>query len=165
MPKGYLWQVLCFMEKIKTILQWNDRNKLIIMLAVLLLPAVYYFGYFLPRQKEEARIFSMQQKCREVGEKLYKADLDNYDLLSESVGGPEYYYSKQLNTCLYYNRISYTTVLNSSVRSFVKDSFTNKVLLLWHWKRFNEDREVVACDVCVSTEEEFHVRKEILFSQ
>ena len=155
------------MEKIKTILQWNNLNKLIVVSVVLLLPAIYYFGYFLPGQKEEARIFSMQQKCREVGEKLYKEDIASNDPLESIIWGPEYYYNKRLNTCLYYNRISFlpSNIETSSVQSFVKDSFTNKVLLLWYWKRFNEDREVVACGVCVPTEEEFYARKEALFSQ
>ena len=69
---------------------------------ILLIPLVYYFGFFLPNLKETEYLFTKNNECRDICEPLYKTDikwLSEGDVLS----APEYAYNKDLNTCLYSN--------------------------------------------------------------
>jgi len=149
----------------------NKVFKISITIAILVIAVSisYYYLIFLPnkeraklQQQKEELIFSMQSKCREMGEKLYNKGVE--DLGEYSVFNPEYYYNKKLNTCLYAGGY----IKKDYLEKLVRDSFTNKPIITFiEMARENGEREVITfgCPECVSSNEEFEQQKQKLFSE
>jgi len=101
----------------------------------------YYFVIYLPKFNDKKFTLIMQEKCREVGEQAYKADLKQYNV--SSLNHPEYTYNKKLGTCIYASgyRDEGSTAsgkskegllphnCDASWEKWVKDSYTNKKIL------------------------------------
>ncbi|MBS3904203.1 MAG: hypothetical protein KGZ39_02630 [Simkania sp.] len=101
----------------------------------------YYFVFYLPKISQEKSELTMREKCREVGEQAYKADLKQYNV--SSLNSPQYGYNKKLRTCIYAS--GYHNEGNPSAgkskegflphncdanwEKWVKDSYTNKEII------------------------------------
>lgn len=59
----------------------------------------YYVAFALPKMNEQKFVMEQQQKCHDIGEKAYQADLKQYGV--SALEEPQYGYSKKLNTCIY----------------------------------------------------------------
>ncbi len=116
---------------------WFKISILIVIIAAI---SVYYFGYFLPQQKQSA-LLNLQEKCRGVGQEAYKADGQEYGGVA-NLDDPQYGYSKKLNTCIYASGYHYYGNLSSGTggdfikyncdahwEQWVKNSYTNEKIL------------------------------------
>lgn len=117
-------------------------NKIIISLLslIVIISAVYYFAFKLPEISERKFVLAQQEKCRDAGDKAYKADLKQYN--ADSLDEPEYSYNKTLNTCLYFSGYKYegnrssgqskdifTHNCDASWELWVKDAYSNKKII------------------------------------
>lgn len=135
---------------------------------IISLSVTYYFVVFLPKNNQEklkqqqlAKEQENQEKCREIGTKIYKDDLKDYR--NYVVYEPKYKFSRKLNTCLYSG--GYSTQVGSALENdwerWVKDSFTNEkiisVLYLHDLHKNNEGK--------IKQIEEFWKKNEELFNE
>ncbi len=144
----------------------NHKIKIILITAIIvaIITSIPWFLLLKSRsqQTEEEYIFSMKQKCREVGSKLYEQDVEELGLVN--VLNPEYYYNKELNTCLYTGG----QVQKDYLEKWVKDSLTNKWIIAFIRRTIDGEKRVMSksvCPECLSTNEEFERQKQELFSQ
>lgn len=149
-------------EKIKTIL---------IITLFLLLSISVYFNLIQDKQKkgevgdkEKQRVeflFSKKRECQELGNIIYNQDRKELDE-SGIILNPEYAYNEELNTCLYAGGYMGK---GADWQKWVKDSLSNKEILYL----MSSEGEILPpsmyCDTCVSSIEEFNMRKQELFNQ
>ena len=122
----------------------------------------YFIGHSTSNENDASDVFSMQQKCSEAGARLYEKDLESRESTGFSLGGPQYHYNRELNTCLYYNTV--IGVGQDFSNKWVMDSFSNKELVSFIATNGKPFLNKSMCDTCV-TNEEFEIKKEALFSQ
>lgn len=145
-----------------------------IAILTVAIPASYYFLIYLPRQNENSRLFTANQRCREVGEKLYQEDVkakEESKKLGVSIGrysyvnDPEYTFNQGLNTCLYAGHSSQGDPTGSVSDYWVKDALTNKEILRFYILSIKDEAgsDIEKCDYCVASLEEFEKRKVELF--
>jgi hypothetical protein len=114
--------------------------KITILTLVVIGISIYYFGYFLPQQRQST-LLNQQEKCREVGQEAYKADGQEYGGV-ENLDDPQYGYSQKLNTCIYASGYHYYGDPSAGVggdifkyncnahwEQWVKDSYSNEKIL------------------------------------
>ncbi|MDO8486133.1 MAG: hypothetical protein Q7S77_00315 [Candidatus Staskawiczbacteria bacterium] len=123
----------------------------------------YYFVIFVPDQKQNADVqqekedaFLMKQKCQTIGQKIYEDDAKT--LGRDNMLIPEYVYSKDLNTCLYFGG----HVEENSYKKWIKDSLANEEIFSFFELNGRVLNKSFICETCVPLEE-FDMQKEILF--
>ena len=140
-------------EKIKTII----FIIVLIVIGIGVITGVQQYRKFLQEKVEKEFLFTMKQKCREEGNKIYQEDVKHAGF--DTMCSPEYSYNKKLNTCLYFS--CYIGI--DWVNKWVKDVFSNKEIL----SLMISGGEVLTinCPTCVASEEEFDRIQRELFSQ
>jgi len=154
----------------------NNWFKLILASAVLVITisVAYYFIIFLPKQNEQNREFSLQQKCQEAGEKIYNeehSEAEKYGLSSaryKMLLNPLYGFNNKLNTCLYsYTLITGNTETGGVITDYrVRDALSNKNILgITVLKSKESEDKIIGPIGGVKTVKEFFSREEELFNQ
>jgi len=136
----------------------NIKNLTIIILVLIVVGCGFLFLEKEPKSIEKKDSFEMQQKCQQVGEGLYEADVKASG--KDNLCNPEYAFNEDLNTCLYFG----CYIANNSIQKWIKDSFSNKELYLYFQTSNGVLPKSSMCDVCVSLEE-FDNKKEELFKR
>ncbi len=117
------------------------KISIIVFISITSFSIGYYFIFYLPKINEVNFLSSEQEKCRNVGELAYKADLKQYNVTS--LDDPQYGYSKNLNTCIYSSGYSdqgspssgqstddiFKHNCDASWEQWVKDSYTNEKII------------------------------------
>ena len=107
-------------------------------------------------QQEQEFLLRMKQECKGEGEKVYQQQKEDGLILLN----PEYTYNNQLNTCLYAGgQISED---GSYLEYWVLDVFSNKELV--HYIAFNGEPQIQICPTCLSSVEDFEIKKKELFT-
>lgn len=109
----------------------------------------------------------MKEKCADLGSKAYNQAVQELGTSTAEnyYDYPEYHYSKELNTCLY----MMGNTKNNNLFYYVKDSVTQEVLVSYLEFNVGGEKRVLQgkkqCPTCVSSYEEFEVRKQELFTK
>ena len=137
------------------------KFSVIAMLSLIISFSVfYYFVIFLPKEQEQEFSFSMKQKCKTAGEKIYQEDKEGAkESKNLFIKVPEYTYNQRLNTCLYFGGY----FKENFSEGWVKDSFTNKKIISFIEFEDNKSNRFT-CLTCLS-QEEFKEKKQELFNK
>lgn len=110
----------------------------------------------LEQMKEKEFSFSMKERCQEICSKIYKNNIEESNKLQ--FFNPEYKYNEVLNACLYAGG-----QINNGIHKWVIDCFTNSEIVSYYWS----DGEVIQenCPTCVSSLEDFDLKKDRLLSE
>jgi len=76
-------------------------------------------------KKEIDFLFSMKQKCREEGIKVYQQAVK--EVGKDKLCTPQYTYNKKLHTCIYYG--CYIGDINTTTNRWVKNLLTNETII------------------------------------
>ncbi len=139
-------------------------------IVVLCIAIGYYLIVYLPKTNSQKFLLAQQEKCLEIGQQAYKADLKQYGV--SDLEEPQYGYSKKLNTCIYSSGYHYAGNPSSGTggeifthncdehwERWVKNSYTNEKIL-------DVSNFLYKCEWVTKTEEieKYEADRQILFA-
>jgi len=143
-------------------------NLITLVIALVSLGLAFYAVFLQPKSAEQKQesLLSMKMKCQDIGNKLYEQDIKELkeSLINITPLNPEFTYNKKVDTCLYSGGIISG---DGTIEKWVRDGLTNKNLLLYeyYYNSATGKSDVLLCDICASTQQEFDNLKQELFNE
>jgi len=142
-----------------------NKNNIIITTLLVVLAFLVYSNYqktdsdYLKSEKRSNLTFERKMECQTAGEKIYQKHITDGSELRYF--NPQYKYSKNLDTCLYYG--GYFGDSEGNIQKWVIDSLTNEELI--SYMQVDGKPFTAYCDSCRATVQDFDLEKERLFNE